>query len=452
MASDSAALVAGQLKRPGAAAVGLTAAGLAALFFWLFVGDLSIAVRDRAALPSGLELLHRNAASDTTTSLMLSTVPALLSLLLVPFIGYHSDRFRSRWGRRRPFLLAIAPVGCVAMLGLAFSPSLGAWTDAALGALSPGLRTCKLGYFCLFWAVFECAAISVASLFTGLVNDVVPQRVLGRFYAGLRIVGLGAGIAFNTWVFALTDQYLFEILLAIGFGFVLPIVLMCLMIKEAPYVPDPALARAARRTLVVPPNHILECFAHRPYLWAVAAFMLASVTFSPFTTFCQYYAQVSGISKATLGSLTAYGYAISIASAFGIGWLVDRFGAVRVSTIVMGVYFMAVAAGYLLLTDAISFRVFYMAHVILSGAYYTAAASMPMALFPSAQFVQYNSTKDLMVVFGSILVSSLQGPILDMSGHDYHLTLLSGALFSLLSLACLARLQRPASRTVVQSR
>jgi maltose/moltooligosaccharide transporter len=184
----------------------------------------------------------------------------------------------------------------------------------------------------------------------------------------------------------------------------------------------------------------------------VAAFMLASVTFSPFTTFCQYYAQVSGISKATLGSLTAYGYAISIASAFGIGWLVDRFGAVRVSTIVMGVYFMAVAAGYLLLTDAISFRVFYMAHVILSGAYYTAAASMPMALFPSAQFVQYNSTKDLMVVFGSILVSSLQGPILDMSGHDYHLTLLSGALFSLLSLACLVRLQRPASRTVVQSR
>lgn len=440
MATDGAALVGAQLK-PGRA-LGLTAAGLVAVMFWLLVGDLGIAVRERAALPSGLELLHRNAASDTTTSLILLTVPAVLSLLVVPFIGYHSDHTRSRWGRRRPFLLAIAPVGCLAMLGVAISPSLGAWTDTALGALSPGLRTCKLAYFCLFWAVFECAAISVASLFTGLLNDVVPRQLLGRFYAGLRVVGLGAGIAFNTWVFALTDHYLVEILLAIAFGFMLPIVLMCLMIKEDPGALEPAIAPpAAKRTLLVPRAHILACFAHRPYLWAVGAFMLAGVTFSPFTTFCQYYAQVAGISKSTLGSLTAYGYAVSIASAFGIGWLVDRFGAVRVSALVMGVYFLAVAAGYLLLHDGVSFSVFYMAHVVLSGAYFTAAASMPMALFPSAQFVQYNSTKDLMVVFGSILVSSIQGPILDISGHDYHLTLLSGALFSLLSIICLVRLQ-----------
>lgn len=438
MANDSAALSAGQ-RTPGRA-LGYTAAGLAAVMLWLLVGEVGIAVRDRAALPSGLELLYRNAASDTTTSLMLSTVPAVLSLLLVPFIGYHSDHSTSRWGRRKPYLAAIAPIGCLAMLGVALSPSLGGWTDAALGALSPGLRTCKLAYFCLFWALFECAAVCVASLFTGLVNDVVPQRLLGRFYAGLRVVGLGAGIAFNAWVFALTDHYLFEILVAIAFGFMLPIMLMCLMIREDSQAP--ALApRAARRSLLVPRARILECFAHRPFLWAVAAFMLAGVTFSPFTTFCQYYAQVSGISKSTLGSLTACGYAVSIASAFGIGWLVDRYGAVRVSTVVMGGYFVAVAGGFLLLHDGASFSVFYLAHVVLSGAYFTAAASMPMALFPKAQFVQYNSTKDLMVVFGSILVSSIQGPILDMSGHNYHLTLLSGALFSLLSLVCLARLQ-----------
>jgi hypothetical protein len=97
--------------------------------------------------------------------------------------------------------------------------------------------------------------------------------------------------------------------------------------------------------------------------------------------------------------------------------------------------------GYLGVSDAASFRAFYLAHVTISGAWWTAAASMPMALLPRSRFVQYNSTKDLMVVFGSILVSSMQGPVLDLSGHDYRLTMLAGASFSLLCIVCLARLQ-----------
>lgn len=448
MSGDGAALAEGRsgpVRSSAAAALPLTAAGLFAIGCWLMLGDLGIAMRERVALPSGLELLRRNAASDTTTSLLLATIPAVLSVLLVPFIGYHSDRFRSAWGRRRPFLLVIAPIGCAAMLGLALSPVLGAWTDAALGAASPGARVCNLGWFCLFWTVFECAAISAASLFTGLVNDVVPQGLLGRFFAGFRIVGLSLGIAFHTWVFALTDHYLAEILAAIGVVFALAILVMCATVKEV-CPPGGAAAGAGvargRCTLLVPRAHILECFRYRPYLWIVAAFVFACVTFSPFNTFCQYYAQMMGISKAALGGMTAYGYAFSIASAFGVGWLADRYGAVRVSAVFMGLYCAAAAVGYLAVRGADSFRVFYMAHIIISGAYFTAASSMPMALFPRGRFVQYNSTKDLMVVFGNILVSSAQGPILDLSGHDYRLTLLSGAVFALLAIACLLRLRR----------
>ncbi|KQW90150.1 hypothetical protein ASC94_20660 [Massilia sp. Root418] len=444
MSADGAALTAAAPERSRGAALPLTAAGLFAIGCWLMLGDLGIAMRERVAVPTGLELLRRNAASDTTTSLLLATVPAMLSVLLVPFIGYHSDRFRSAWGRRRPFLLVIAPVGCAAMLGLALSPLLGGWTHAMLGAASPGARNCNLGWFCLFWTVFECAAISAASLFTGLVNDVVPQGLLGRFFAGFRIVGLSLGIAFNTWVFALTDHYLAEVLATIGVVFALAILVMCATVKEVcpPGGATEADPPRGRRTLLVPRAHILECFRYRPYLWIVAAFVFACVTFGPFNTFCQYYAQAMGISKASLGSMTAYGYMFSIASAFGVGWLADRYGAVRLSSLFMGLYCIAAAAGYLAVRDEASFRVFYMAHIIVSGAYFTAAASMPMALFPRARFVQYNSTKDLMVVFGNILVSSAQGPILDLSGHDYRLTILSGAVCALLAVVCLLRLRR----------
>lgn len=423
----------------------LTTAGLIALFFWLMVGDLGISIRERSALPSGLELLRRHSASDTVTSLLLSTMPALLSLMLVPLIGYHSDRYRSRWGRRRPFLMVAAPVGAAAMIGLACSPDLGAWTDMALGSMSPGSRLCQLAYFCVFWTIFECAAISTLALYTGLVNDVVPKGLLGRFYAGFRILGLGVGIAFNTWVFALLDHHLYEILIGIGLLFGLPVVAMCLMIRETPCpVPeaDPGPAQPIKYAYRVPRAHLAACFTERRYLWAFAAFMLAGVTFSPFNTFYQYYAQMSGLSKATLGSLTAWGYAVSIASAFGIGSMVDRYGAVRVSAIVMGLYLLTAAGGFLLIDGEASFRMFYLAHVVFSGAYFTAAASMPMALFPHGRFVQFNSTKDLLVACASIVVSSAQGPVLDMSGHNYRLTLLSATVFSLLCVVCLARLHR----------
>lgn len=427
-------------------------AALLALLCWLLLGDVGIAMRERGAVPSALELLRRHAESDTTVSLLMSTAPAVLSLLVVPLVGFHSDRCRSRLGRRTPYLLAAAPIGGIAMLGLASSPLLASMLDTALGGWSPGLRNCRLALFCLFWTAFDCAAMSAVSLFNGLANDLVPAGLLGRFFAGFRIAGLSAGIAYHHWIFALTDQYLSEVLLGVGLLFCLPILGMALMVKESPLAPDIPPAEQPARRLRLPFEHVLECFHYRPYGWAIAAFLLAGVTFSPFNTFYLHYAHASGLLKETLGTLTAAGYAASILSAFIIGWLADRFGAIRVSTIIMAMYCIVSAVGFAGVSDATSFRAFYLAHVVISGAWFTAAASMPMALFPRGRFVQFNSTKDLMVIFGVILVSGLQGPMLDLSGHNYRFTLLAGAVFSLLCLGCLARLQTGPLAEVVAKR
>lgn len=420
------------------AATALTG-GLLALFFWLLVGDLGLAIRDRSALPTGLELLRRSGVSDTATSLLLSTVPAALSVLLAPLVGYHSDRYRSAYGRRRPFIAVAAPIGTAAMIGLACSPWLGPMLHTALGGWSPGLASARLMVFGLFWTVFECAAITVAALFAGLVNDVVPRGLLGRFYGCLRVVSLSLGIAFNSWVFELTDHYLYEILFGIGIAFGLPLLIMCATVREDP---QPATGAPRRAGWLVPRAHVLECFRQRRFWWICAAFMLASSTFNPFNTFYLHYAQALGVSKATLGSLTAYGYVSSMITAFGIGWLVDRYGALRVASTIMAIYLLNCAAGYVLVDGPAAFGVFYVGHVVVSGAYFTAAASLPMALFAKDTFVQYNSTKDLMSACAAIVVSAAQGPLLDWSGHDYRLTLLSATVFSFLCIICLVRLQR----------
>lgn len=417
-----------------------TAWGLLAVVGWLLVGELGIAVRERWAQPIGLVVLRNVGASDTGVAMLLSTVPALISLLLVPAIGMRSDRCRSPWGRRRPFLLASAPLGAVAMLCVAAAPTLAAATDGLLGTWSPGRKALDMGYFCLFWTVFEAAAMTTVALFSGLVNDVMPRGMLGRFYAAFRIVGLGVAIFFNMSLLALADAWLVELLVTIALVFGLSVPLMCLMVREGRYpAPDPV-PPAAHGHLRLARSQLAQCCAQRRHVWVFLAFMLAAVTFSPFNTFSQNYALALGLSKAELGTLTASAYGVSIVAAFGIGWLSDRIGSVRVAAATMGLYCAIALGGCLLVHGAAAFRCFYLAHVIVSGAYFTAAAAMPMDLFPRAEFVRYNSSKDIMVALANILVGTCLGPLLDLSGHDYRLTLACAALFSLLCLGCLGRL------------
>ena len=413
--------------------------GLAALVGWLLVGELGIAVRERWAAPIGLVVLRNVGASATATAMLLSTVPALIGLLVVPAIGLRSDRCRSRWGRRRPFLMVSAPLAAAAMLCVAMAPALAAQAHALLGGWSPGLRALDLVFFCLFWSLFDAAAMTTVALFGGLVADVVPYALVGRFYALVRVVGLSVAIGFNMTLFAVSEAWLAEILVAIAVLFGLTIPLMCLMVREGRY-PAPPPRDAPGGQLALVRIQLIGCCAQRRTLWAFAAFMCAAVTFGPFNTFSQHYALDLGLSRAELGELTATGYAVSIGAAFVIGWLADRCGALRVGAAMMLLYCALALGGWLLVDGAGAFRHFYLAHVIVSGAWFTVAAALPLALFPRDEFVRYNASKDILVACANIVAASCIGPLLDRSGGDYRLTLASAALFALLTLACMARL------------
>ena len=52
------------------------------------------------------------------------------------------------------------------------------------------------GFSRVFWTLFDIACGISASVFGALINDVVPQSVIGRFYGLFRAAGLIAGIIF----------------------------------------------------------------------------------------------------------------------------------------------------------------------------------------------------------------------------------------------------------------
>lgn len=409
-----------------------TSWGLATLIFWLLFGEFAIALRERSASPGAIELLRQYHASDTLISLLISALPAAISIIVGPIISYRSDRYRGKRGRRIPFMLWQTPLTALFMVGLGLSPSLGAWLHGLLGAASPGLDFCVLTLFALFWALFETMAIMTLSIYAGLVNDVVPSGLQGRFYSGVRVVSLVAGILFNTAIFPLTEHHLMEIFIGIGVLYGAGTMLMCVKVTEGEYgsphaqpaLPAAGFGQAAR-------GYFVDCFSKPHYLVIFAALMLAHIAPLPFTTFSQIYAGQLGISKADLGQLLATAFAISMVMAFVIGVAVDRFSALLVTSVLMALYFVSCLFGYFLIESGDhNFHIAYVCHTVISGGYYTAVASLPMRLFPKDRFMQFNSAAFLVSQGAATLLSVVQGPILDSSGHNYKLTLLSGAFFA----------------------
>ncbi len=219
-----------------------TTAGLITLFLWLLWGDFAWSMRDRSVGPMSQWYLNELGISDLLFGLLFSSFPALIGIVLVPIISVKSDRHRGRFGRRIPFLLVTSPIAALGMIGLALTPSLGTWVHGHFPGQSE--QTVALLCFGAFWAVFEIASITGLAIFGGLINDVVPEPLLGRFYGLFRAVSLIDGMIFNYWLMGKVPGHYTLILLVVGVFYGTAFLWVCFKVKEGTYPPPPPLPPA----------------------------------------------------------------------------------------------------------------------------------------------------------------------------------------------------------------
>jgi maltose/moltooligosaccharide transporter len=400
--------------------------GLAAVFCWLLLGDFAFSMRERSADPTVKALLAQYGASNTFMTVITWTMPMVVGLLLSPVISYKSDRYRSRFGRRIPFLAITTPVTFLSMLGLAYSPMFGTFAHNQLGESSPGLSSCILGAFAVFYTFFELATITSLVLFGALVNDVVPRAVIGRFYALFRAVSLVAGIIFNRYMFAWMDKgHFFEMFLGISVFFGLGFALMCWRVKEGEYPPpseDPDDVRG-QGFFVAAGVYFKECFSSGYYWLLFVTFFVTGFTFAPYNSFSQNYNRALCIPIADYGAFIAYSYVVSLTIAYPLGSLVDRFHPLRVGIVAMLLYVVSMAYGAYAVHDRNTFLVALVLHTILSGTYFTATAALGAVLFPRVKFGQFASASGIIGTVGGLIFGTALGPILDLSARKVSLIL-----------------------------
>lgn len=430
--------------RCGSLVYGVT--GLAVLFGWLLLGDFAWSIKERAVVPVAQVLLKQLQASDFFIALVVGSLPAGLAMLLGPVIAVKSDRHRGRFGRRIPFLLMPVPPIVVGLLGMAATPAVGALLHELLGAASPGERLCQLAWFSLMWTLFEVASVTANAVFGGLINDVVPQPLIGRFYGLFRATSLLAGIGFSSLVLGHAEQHFTAIFAGIAAVYGACFLLVCWRVREGSYAPPEPLRAEEGGFVAAARRYLRECFSHRFYVLLFLAMMLGLVCGSPVNSFGVFYAKQVGLGLGGYGDALAVTYACSLVLALPVGWLADRFHPLRVGLASICAYALCMLAAGLWVQDAQQFGLAFVLHGVVSGIYLTGTAALGQYLFPAARFAQFFSAMNLLAAIGYMLVAPLMGAWLDATGSHYrHTFLASGALALLCALcyvALLAQMRR----------
>lgn len=410
--------------------------GLITLFSWLLLGDFAWQLRDRAVTPLAQLLLKTFNTSDIIAGFLIGSVPYALGMFVSPVFGYWSDRHRSRWGRRLPFLMVSTPMAAGSMIAMGFIPQATGALDRWLGDSSPGTNVCFLVLFTACWGVFEISAVVGYNMFTALINDVVPRELIGRFFGLFRIVGLSVGAGFNYFLMGYSEQHFALMFIVLGSTYGLVFGLMCLRIKEGAY-PEAPVEVDRPRWLDKVRTYFRECFRHRFYLWAFAAWALGNVAFAPVNTFCLFHARSVGLGMDAYGKYLAFSLLASLLLSYPLGILADRFHPLRVGIAAMSFYFVACAWGAFSTVQADAFAVAFILHVVASSMFVTGTASYAQRLYPRAKFAQFASAAAMLggVVF--LLTPPLVGAILDLTHQAYRHTFTVGAVFALLALVSL---------------
>ena len=408
-----------------------TRSGLVLLFFWLLWGDFAWCLKDRT-VPVILPFLLRNlGASDTFAGVLMGVAPQMIGIFLGPAIGMKSDRHRGPRGRRIPFLLAATPGTVAAMAALAYCTEIGRQIHHALGAHSPGINQVTLLDIAFFWIVFEVCMIVAYGVFNALINDVVPHPVIGRFFGFFRAISLIAGMGFSFFLGDKVHSHYPAIFLTMGALFGLGFALMCAMVREGEYPPPEEMRRGLLAEAV---QYLRESFGKSYYLWVFLSIALPTITFTPVNLYNTFFAGSVGMSDRDYLWYLGLTYGISLALSYPLGALADRFHPLRVALVVLALYAGVTLWGGLCIAKPWQFAVALVAFGVLSGCWYTGAASLAQMLLPREKFAQFSSAMGIITAGLGVMVNFGMGRILDMSHHVYRYSYLVSFALAMLGL------------------
>ena len=317
-----------------------SSAGLRAVFAWLLGAEVVFTLIDIIEPRMLPVLLKGHGATDTQIAIIIGSFNAVLQLIIMPPLGYCSDRLRTRWGRRIPVLFWVTPFVTLFLALTPFAPEISAWllTFPGIGAWMKSLSVAPV--ILVFGALvflYRVVQTMVNTTFFGLLRDVIPDTHMGRFLALFRVFGAAGTAVVTYWLLGLTNTHSKPIFLGIALLNLACFSLLCWFVREGTYPPvepNPAGEGAGRaaRFRAATKTFVRESYRHPVYLWIYFVRIClygALLGLSGFTIFFPQYEL--GMSLDAVGKMLTWPLLIWIVIAYPVGRLVDSRGAARVT-------------------------------------------------------------------------------------------------------------------------
>jgi MFS family permease len=316
-----------------------TRRGLTTVFAWLLAGEVVFTLIDMLEPKLLPVMLKVHGASDKEIAVIVGSFNAVLQLLIMPPLGYYSDRLRTRWGRRIPLLFWATPFVALFLAITPFAPELATWMRG-FDRLGGWLQSLPISPTILFFAILVLLYRSFQTVtnvtFFGLLRDVVPDTHMGRFLALFRLFGAGGTFIITYWLLGHAGTNSKPIFIGIAVLNLLGFSAICWFVREGSYPPVEAAAMAGgshrrsrfwRATTIF----ISESYRHPIYLWVYfvrTCLYGALLGLSGFIVFFPQYEL--GMNLTEVGHMLSWPSLVWLFIAYPVGRLVDSRGAIHV--------------------------------------------------------------------------------------------------------------------------
>lgn len=309
------------------------------MFAWLLAGEVVFTLIDNLEPKVLPILLKQHQATDQQIAFIVSSINAVMQLLVMPPLGYVSDRTRTRWGRRIPYLFWVTPFATLFLAATPFAPELAAY-GLSFASVGAWLRSLPVPPVILCFGVLVVLYRGVQSatncMYFGLLRDVVPVSHMGRFLALFRLFGAGGTFILMYWLVGRSENHSRAVFVGLAALNLVGFLALCWFVKEGDYPPvqdrlPKSTSGMSRFGFVrATGNFLAESYTHPVYLWTYFCriCLYAAQALSGFIIF--FPRQELGLGLDRVGKLMAWPAFVWLLIAYPVGRLVDHWGAMRV--------------------------------------------------------------------------------------------------------------------------
>ena len=409
-----------------------TPRGLAAVFAWLLAGEVVFTLIDMLEPKVLPVLLKLHGASDKEIGVIVGSFNAILQLIIMPPLGYYSDRLRTRWGRRIPVLFWVTPFVTVFLAATPFAPEVAAWllrfdgTGGWLRALPVAPVILVFAGLVLLYRGFQ---TMTNVMFFGLLRDVVPDSHMGRFLALFRIFGAGGTFIITYWLLGRVTTHSREIFLGVALLNLAGFSAICWFVREGEYpVVNPPPAGEARRAAFgrAVRTFIAESYRHPVYLWVYFVRICLYGALLGLSGFIIFFPQYElGMDLGAVGRMLSWPSLVWVVIAYPVGRLVDSRGASYVLGIGLVVITLGYGLSFFLVVGPWTFLVSSLVTGVAFWVVMLAQLKLTQEIFHPLRYSQLAGANTIVQsIIIALLISPGAGWILDaMKGWHYTLTL-----------------------------